>query len=178
MTEPYTIHMHRHAVACWAAGRAAAVVGCRFTVEQARMFLESAGFTDETYQDPRDLPQPDNIDFEHRRWCCQIIKTGAKAGKTITHGVAAKLVNVYLKLRMVCAGFENDTRVAVLHPPIDSVLLGELQKQNVGGFGTQWTETAWSKFDYKQYQRIINMIRQAIPGLPMWMIEQCWKGYR
>lgn len=40
----YTIEEHRHRFAAWAAGWAASVKGCRFTVEIGRRLLERAGF--------------------------------------------------------------------------------------------------------------------------------------
>jgi hypothetical protein len=43
-----------------------------------------------------------------------------------THGIAAKLVNVYLKSVFVCGGRHDHPRVRALHPPIDSLLLDAL----------------------------------------------------
>ena len=40
---PYSIEEHKHRFAAWAAGRAANVNGCRFTVEQGKKILEDAG---------------------------------------------------------------------------------------------------------------------------------------
>ena len=96
-----------------------------------------------------------------------------------THGVAAKLVNVYLKSRFVCAGHHAHPRVEALHPPIDSVLLKGLAEANVGGHRKEWEQAAktrWSKFGPEDYEQVIALIRQSLKGAPLWRIEEYWKG--
>ena len=98
-----------------------------------------------------------------------------------THGVAAKLINIYLKAGFVCGGHHADARVQALHPPIDSVLLAELSAQNVGGFRSFWDETRqirWSKFDSQQYETVIDNIRISMPNQALWEVEQYWRGYQ
>ena len=101
-------------------------------------------------------------------------------GKTaFTHGVAAKLVNVYLKSRFICGGHHAHERARSLHPPIDSVLLKSLADANVGGKARQWKQAAktrWSKFGSDEYEQVIAFIRQSLNGGPLWMIEEHWRG--
>ena len=40
---PYSIELHKHRFAAWAAGRAVNVNGCRFTVEQGKKYLGVLG---------------------------------------------------------------------------------------------------------------------------------------
>lgn len=96
-----------------------------------------------------------------------------------THGVAAKLLNVYLKSRFVCAGCHQNDRVAALHPPIDSVLLKALADADVGGNAPAWKKaarTTWSRFDSDDYEEVIHTMRASLKGVPLWAIEEYWKG--
>ncbi len=124
---PYTIEEHKHRFAAWAAGRAANVNGCRFTVEQGKNILEKAGLND-VANSIDNLHTPDAFDRMHKEWRNNVIKAAQTHGLTFTHGVAAKLINIYLKSIYVCGNDYNDKKVKVIHPPIDSVLLDALYK--------------------------------------------------
>ncbi len=117
----------------------------------------------------------------HREWRNAVIRAAGQEGVTATHGVAAKLINCYVKVRLVCAGHHEDARVKAMHPPIDEVLLRRLVKLNVGGYEGQWKkarEIRWSKFNSAQYEKVIGLIRMALPGRPLWMIEEHWAGHQ
>jgi hypothetical protein len=110
-----------------------------------------------------------------------LIRAAGKQGITATHGVAAKLINCYVKVRLVCAGCHDDERVKAMHPPIDEVLLKRLAELDVGGFKQKWRAagaTRWSKFNSDQYERVIDLVRRALPGQPLWRIEEHWAGYQ
>jgi hypothetical protein len=178
---PYTIEEHQHRSAAWDAGRSASVKGCRFKVQQAKNILEACGFN-AAFSRTEHLPSPENIDRTHEKWRKAIIEAANQQGLKFTHGVAAKLINCYLKVRFVCAGQHEHERVKCLHPPIDEVLLRELAAQNVGGFRDQWRrfrQGRWSRFDSTTYQSVIDHIRQSLPpGEPLWKIEEHWKGHQ
>ena len=53
-------------------------------------------------------------------------------GLDLTHGVAAKLINIYLKATFVSADHQDSPRVRAIHPPIDSILLDSLYEQPYG----------------------------------------------
>jgi hypothetical protein len=174
----YGIEVHQHRFAAWAASRAASVVNCRFGVQQGRALLETSGFTG-SFCLPEQLPAPDAVDDTHRQWRAEIMRAAESRQLLFTHGVAAKLVNVYLKSRFVCAGHHAHIRVHSLHPPIDSVLLRGLAEANVGGHKKEWKEAAktrWSKFGSDDYEQVIALIRQSLNGASLWRIEEYWKG--
>lgn len=174
----YGIELHQHRFAAWASCRAASVVKYRFGVEQGRTILESCGFT-ANFCRPEQLPAPDAVDDTHRQWRAEIMRAAKSRRLRFTHGVAAKLVNVYLKSRFVCAGHHAHARVEALHPPIDSVLLKGLAEANVGGHRKEWKQAAktrWSKFGPEDYEQVIALIRQSLKGAPLWRIEEYWKG--
>ena len=177
---PYTIEEHIHRFAAWAAGRASSVKGCRFSIEQGRSILEKVGLRN-LLSDPNNLPSPEDFNAVHRRWRQEVINASREYGLLFTHGVAAKLINTYLKVVFVCGGYHRHKNVQAIHPPIDSVLLDELFKENFGGLRKEWNkarQTRWSKFNSEQYETVIRNIRNAIQGKPLWMAEQFWKGYR
>jgi hypothetical protein len=97
----------------------------------------------------------------------------------LTAGRAAKLINLYLKTRFVCAGHHFHDNVKALHPPIDRELLSQLASADVAGLGQQWREArdwAWTKFTSDQYEHVIGLVRTSVRGRPLWTIEEHWGG--
>ena len=102
-------------------------------------------------------------------------------GLHFTHGVAAKLINVYFKAGFVCGGHHLHERVRAIHPPIDSLLLDELYSQNVGGKKTIWSEAKrirFSKFNSTQYETVITAIRDAMQEAALWEVDTAQKQNR
>ena len=177
----YSIEVHKHRFAAWAAARAASVNHCRFKVEDGKKLLEEAGFTP-SLSSPCDLPTPQSFDTAHAKWRAVVIDAAAKRKlPCFTDGVAAKLINVYLKSRFVCGGHHEHAQVKAIHPPIDSVLLDKLCSENFGNLGCKWQvarRIRWSKFNSDQYQEVIQDIRAALKGAALWEIERYWRGYQ
>jgi hypothetical protein len=177
----YSIEVHRHRFAAWAAGRAASVNGCRFRVKAAQGVLEAVGFTP-SLSNPDHLPSPQCFDAAHRLWRESIIAAAETQGlPCFTHGVAAKLINIYLKSRFVCGVHHNHANVRAIHPPIDAVLLDKLDSKDIGGLRPEWRKAKrirWSNFDSDQYEAVILNIRKAMPSAALWEIEQYWQGYQ
>jgi hypothetical protein len=174
----YGIEPHKHRYAAWAASRGASVIGCRFSVECGRRLLERCRFSAMLYR-PDQLPRPRAIDAEHRKWRDTMIRSARSNDIVLTHGVAAKIINLYLKCRFVCGGHHDHARVACLHPPIDSVLLNRLTELDVGGHAEKWKQASqkrWSKFDSDDYERVIDLVRDSLHGAALWMIEEHWRG--
>jgi len=177
----YTLEDHRHRLAAWAASTAArASKVCRFTVAHGAEILEEAGFN-QSFQSPKSLPDPEQLDATHAIWRASVIDAAERRKYPFKHGIAAKLINVYLKVRLVCGSHGADEKVQALHPPIDRVLLTGLEEKNVGEMKREWAEAkriGWSKYDSRQYQEVVGLIRRAIPGQPLWTIERYWKGHQ
>ena len=178
---PYTIAEHKHRYTAWAASRAASTKTCRFEVLMGKEIIEVIGLH-RLISDPNTLPTPAQIDATHREWrSAAITAANGKGLIGFSHGIAAKLINVYLKGAFVCGGHEGHANVAALHPPIDSLLLDELYSLNVGGLREQWLtarKLRWSKFNSVQYEAVINAIRQAMGTAPLWQVEAYWRGYQ
>lgn len=181
MNEQYTLPEHMHRFGAWAASRAASVVGCRFSVLQGKQLLEGTGLQRMALA-PDALPEPKSFMAEHRSWRSCMIELAAGEGLAFSHGVAAKLINVYLKATVLATGHADHPKVAALHPPIDALLLNELRRANFGGNAELWREAArtrWSKFDSEQYEAVIDDIRRGLPaGAGLWRVEENWRGYQ
>lgn len=175
MIRPYVIQEHSHRFAAWAAASgASASPKCRFRVEDGKAILEAAGFDASLYR-PSQLPKPSQIDRVHSRWRERVIAEASKRKLKFTHGIAAKLINLYLKARFTCGGHSDHRYVAALHPPIDSLLL---KAMNATLPRADRMPTAWSKFDAKTYQAVIANLRLINAGSPLWKIEARWQGFR
>ena len=181
MTKDYTIETHHHRLAGWAASTAArASKLCRFEVVQGVSILEKAGFTP-AFASPDDLPSPADLDRTHAQWRRDVIAAAAPLGIRMSHGVAAKLINTYLKTRLVCGGHHNHERVSALHPPIDRLLLGALATQDFGGHRAEWRRLqtlGWSNFSSADYETTIRLVRESLHGAPLWRIEEHWQGHQ
>ena len=174
MSKTVSLSYIQHQFAAWAAGTAGrASPKCRFKVSQAREILEALGFGP-AYGNPDKLPHPAKFDEKHREWRNQAILEAKKRRIRMSHGVAAKLINVYLKSRFICGGHADHPRVAALHPPIDSILLHALAKADYGNLGPTWRLLArkrWSTFDSGTYEVANGALKAA--GKP-WMAEKFW----
>lgn len=178
---PYSIEEHKHRFAAWAAGRAASVNRCRFTVEQGKKILEKSGLND-VAKNLDNLPPANEFDKKHKEWRGMVIESAKEQDLQFTHGVAAKLINIYLKSIYVCGNDHNNEKVKAIHPPIDSVLLDALYKQNISGKKNEWQEARkarWSKLTSAQYQAVIDAIKATISKESgLWEIEEYWQGYQ
>ena len=177
----YTIDDHKHRFAAWAASRAASIKGYRFKVKQGKSILEAAGIQG-LISTPDNLPLPQDFDGTHREWREKVILAARNENLSFSHGVAAKLINIYLKTIFICGGAHTHVRVKAIHPPIDGVLLKKLARENVGGLKEFWDETiliGWSTFNSDQYEEVIKNIRFVLGNnAPLWEIEKYWKGYQ
>lgn len=177
----YDIAEHKHRYSAWAASRAASTSTCRFDVNTGKAIIEAIGLQ-HLLADPAQLPAPTAMDAAHREWRETAIRTAiSKELDTFTHGIAAKLINVYLKGVFVCGGHELHDSVQALHPPIDSLLLDELYKGEVGDLRSVWAQARkrrWSKLNAQQYEEVIAGIRQAFKGQPLWQVEAHWRGFQ
>tara|TARA_B110000208_G_C11541423_1_gene348136 strand:+ start:59 stop:616 length:558 start_codon:yes stop_codon:yes gene_type:complete len=179
MEDLYSLEMHKHRLSAWAASRAAsASPKCRFKVKQGFAILEGAGF-DSAFQ-LVNMQSPKEVDRSHKKWRVAVIKQADKQGLDFTHGIAAKLINCYLKTRFVCGG-ANEKDIKYLHPPIDALLLDQLKKNNVGGQKKSWKNYAdarWSKFSSDTYESAIASIKLVMKDEPLWEIEKYWVGFQ
>ena len=157
-----------------AATGASASPRCRFTVEAGKAILERAGFV-ARLRHPKQLPSPARMDVVHLAWRKAVIQAARKLELEFTHGIAAKLINLYLKARFTCGGYAAHPHVAALHPPIDSLLLKAFNRTKSP---TDRLPVHWSNFDSQTYQQAVEALREAQKGVPLWAAESLWQGHR
>lgn len=176
----YSVEEHKHRYAAWASSRASSVKGCRFSVLQGKMLLEKLNLNSLVNR-PDLLPVPGDMDRAHERWRDELITEAEGMGLLFSHGVAAKLINMYFKTIFVCGGYDSNKNVHLLHPPIDAVLLKALRIKNVGGFKVEWRaaeKAKWSKFTSEEYVSVIDCIKKHMGSKPLWEIEEYWQGFQ
>ncbi|WP_156546060.1 hypothetical protein [Cupriavidus sp. D384] len=117
------------------------------------------------------------------------VKKSAELPFICTYGRAQKLVNIYLKSKLICASADHDDpRLAKLHPPLDSELLKELNRlarkadasQDQCSFKALWKKarargTSWTAFDKAAYDAYIAAIKARQGWQPLWAVEEHWK---
>ena len=202
---------YRHRFAAWSAATAArASPSCRFKVEEGRGIIEEVRLKKLSGPDGWDkLSDQDKFDGWHeskRTEICdskavkQIKRRKDELGQVFefTPGVAAKLINVYLKVLFLGGVHEenlsadNKKKQDAIHPPIDRVLLtglrqglrndrdikGELKEKVMS-----LTDKNWSELKSCEYQEIICMFRKIVcvknivsGNEGLWTIEKYWKG--
>jgi hypothetical protein len=176
----YDIFDHVHRISSWAAGTAVRR-GRHFSVKDGQLILSGAGFPLLLRKGLEGLPSPEAIDSTHRFWRENVIGLAGERGLSWSHGLAAKLINVYLKVAYVGIFSHDDPRVNALHPPIDRVLLNKLSEIDVGNRRrwSRYRDRGWTRFDSREYEEVINAFRAALgPGVPLWKIEREWPGYQ
>lgn len=168
----YNIKTHIHLYSSWAASTAARASKLnRFNVETGQKILENATIR-KLILNPESLPEGEvEFDEEHRIWREEIISFSSEFAEIkFTHGVAAKLINVYLKSIIICGGFHKHNNSKFIHPPIDSILLKALATKDFNGNATFWRRAQnnrWSKFDSNFYQSVVDEIRNGLNGAPL-----------
>jgi hypothetical protein len=176
----YDIVEHIHRYACWAASRAASTSKAyRFTVQIGRDILNNSGLRF-FVEDPDALPSSQAaFNTKHSEWRKAIIESSGE--RKFTHGVAAKLINVYLKTIIICGGHHAHPNARFIHPPIDSVLLKELIEKNKLGMGDvvkSLNNKTWSNFNSDDYEHVIGGIVKGLNGEALWKVEKYWQGHR
>ncbi|MDA7560922.1 hypothetical protein N8860_04115 [Alphaproteobacteria bacterium] len=187
----YSILEHQFRFAGWCAATAASSSPvCRFKVQTGLEILRLSGVSDQ-FIDWSDIPYSEaEFDELHRKTCRKIIKitelpnikfSGGEA--KFTYGIAAKLLNCYLKpIYLVNAdrSFSDKTvekKKAIIHPPIDRVLLKNCKRQERDAFRSV-KRIAWSTFSETEYFDVIKSLRAFLGDKPFWKIEYFWDGHQ
>jgi len=186
----YDIHQHQHRFAAWAAASAASVVGARFSVKSCVGWIEAIQLN-ELKRD--DLPEPEAFDPKHLEWRNGIIDAAGgedfgaqqkgRKETEMSHGQAAKIINVYMKARFLNPKNEKHPKVAAIHPPIDRLLLNEIIKKKALSQGDlkeirSFRDAGWSKLNSHEYERLIEILRSLTNPRPFWTIEEYWPGFQ
>ncbi|MGL5785759.1 MAG: hypothetical protein ACRCX4_02910 [Bacteroidales bacterium] len=174
---------HNYAVwiACIAAKVRAKDSG--FTVEQGKIIFDSLNFK-RFVANPDILPN-NSLAFDelHTELREQIIdKAKELFNKEFSHGVAAKLINIYFKTIYVCGGYCKHQNVRYIHPPIDSLLLNAIENKDEFRANSLCIKAIkgkkWTKLQSNEYQKIITELRNVMNDSPLWLVEKYWQVHR
>lgn len=142
---------YRHRFAVWCAATAARSSNkCRFKVEEGSRIIEKSSLK-KLRLGWHELKEPKEFDQWHRETRKEIVRTaqgvlGNDYACNFTHGIAAKLINCYLKSMFLSSiqenlSEENSQKRDAIHPPIDRLLADELWKaakgQSIAEIATQ-----------------------------------------
>lgn len=112
---PYTFPVHRHRLASWCAATAARSSKiCRFPVSAGVTIIEESGLCD--WNDRTHLPSANDFDEAHKKMRRKVIATSELVliEKKFTTGIAAKLINCYLKVIYIGPGENEDPVLALV----------------------------------------------------------------
>jgi len=182
---PYTFHEHTHRFAAWAASTAArASTKCRFTVADGTSILKESNLY-KVIDNPDQLPSVKSFDETHKIWRDEIIIIAKKTELNFSHGVAAKLINCYLKAAFANAITTSHEKFKAVHPPVDRILLTALLKDPKLDFSLSFVKPprlpSWSTFSSDQYEEVISQIKRVLAYDPLnpvnglWEIEKWWE---
>ena len=202
MNEQYPYAEHRFRFAAWAAARAVKklsvpsskkpnkLTGILTDILREALFGKRAGEGDWQLKD--EILGDDWIlrieysDTKHASWRKHICELATKKGiihvdpkETImSHGQAAKLINIFIKALMPSDMSKVSDELQKLwgevHPPIDRIMLEAMDSKEFGG-KKDWGKVPWTKLKCKQYQELIDNIRYHDKPKPSWKTERFWK---
>ena len=166
MNYSFSTHIHRYAV--WTAARA---VQRNFTttenIQRAIEASELSSFVDQ--------PVVDSVGFEewHREMANLLIaELGGK--ELCSYGRAAKIISIYLKTSVgIRLPLEHPVQ-AVLHPPIDRILLQNLGNEPRFSGLKQLKSVNWTQLGENPYWDLVALIRDKV-GYFDWRLEEFWK---
>ena len=118
-----------------------------------------------------------------------------KEEKNFTYGIAAKLLNCYLKTIFVIQftgslSTAERKKIGAIHPPIDRWCLivyeqlecpyDESQIATKRKFWKGEDIQSWSLYEAENYKKVISEIKQIqkYRKQPLWNIEALWRGYQ
>ena len=159
----YNIEEHTHRFAIWTAARA---VQRNFTTtEIIKAAIENGQLREklnDLYQMDLEEEQYDNF---HRKIATNLMSHLPSA----TYGRAAKIIAIYIKTFYVIR-FPESRLSRVAHPPIDAILLRNIQKHLIPGL----KKYTWTKLSQEDYFELIDKLR-ALQFPYFWMLEKCWQ---
>jgi len=216
--EKYTADIHRHRVAAWASARAAnQSTSFRFDVLGGLELLSlgaqchatfAENFLIEHANQVRRMESQSEFDRWHKNTIEKMLnkeklqgvvnginKRKPKNRKKIrqgsfTYGIAAKILNVYLKVFFLGEmGCPKTTFVHYLHPPIDSILLKELKNSSDAVLSGRiknlrkkgQSVPAWTSLTEDNYNELIGAIKEFLGKkhqTELWKIEFAWCGFQ
>ncbi len=171
----YSIDEHIHRFAVWTAARAASRGRLKNT--EVEFLIDNSRLREKVAE----IRQDNSLnDISYRNWLkencevmCNLVKQqnwGDYKSDYFCTGLSAKIISTYIKTVEVIPTRGLSLLSEVAYPPIDSILLKNLNKKH-----DLKLKTNWSKFDWLDYEQKLDMLNLYYPGTPKWKIEVDWK---
>ncbi len=118
----------------------------------------------------KEINSPEKFDNFHRVTATKIINSLSLRDIKASYGRAAKIIAIYLKTSIIISELGEGLFSEIIHPPIDDILLKNLNKANktLGLRGVKWT-----KLTEKDYFEIIKKLR-TLEFENFWELEKYW----
>ena len=204
----YNSDFHKHILSKWAASRAASQSkDFKFSVELGSKLLlfgtSESQASDQEFIDYikqiETFNSQDDFDSWHHQTIVnmitdtyefkQLLNTHNKSHNNYTYGIAAKLLNCYLKVFFL-ESFGKQNFADFIHPPVDAILLKALRKDDKKLFnfknsiftniGVQKIPT-WTRINENEYKTIIKLMKEFVSSKNengLWKIESFWIGHQ
>ena len=204
----YNLDFHKHILSKWAASRAASQSkGFKFSVELGSKLLlfgkKGSQASDQEFIDYikqiENFNSQDDYDSWHHQTIVnmtsytdelkQLLDKHNKSFNNYTYGIAAKILNCYLKVFFL-ESFGNQKFADFIHPPVDAILLKALRKEDEKLFNFKnsvFTNIGvlkiptWTRINENEYKEIIKLMKEflSIKGQNgLWKIESFWIGHQ
>tara|TARA_Y100001954_G_C15594314_1_gene494782 strand:+ start:128 stop:754 length:627 start_codon:yes stop_codon:yes gene_type:complete len=203
----YNSDLHKHIISTWAASTAASQITFRFSVECGMKLIllgANGSFIDElTFTNFIKEIKNFKSQKEYDSWHYSVIENMRKKSDDLqlllekhnknyedySYGIAAKLLNCYLKVFFL-EYFGKEKFADFIHPPIDRLLLLALQEEDPKLFNfnndvfvsVKYPKIpVWTKINVNEYTSIINLINEFILSRGqkgLWRSEAFWRGHQ
>ena len=204
----YNLDLHKHTLSKWAASRAASQSkGFKFSVELGSKLLlfgkKESQVIDEEFIDYikqiENFNSQDDYDSWHHQTILnmtsythelkQLLDKHNKSFNNYTYGIAAKILNCYLKVFFL-ESFGNQKFADFIHPPVDAILLKALRKEDKKLFNFKnsiFTNIGvlkiptWTRINENEYKMIIKLMKEFVSSKNqkgLWKIESFWIGHQ
>ena len=204
----YNLDLHKHILSRWAASRAASQSkDFKFKVKLGSelLLLGEKGSTTNVEKFIEYIKQIKhfNTQDDFDSWHDQTIKNMRsnsnklkelldehnKLQKHYTYGIAAKILNCYLKVFFL-EFFGHQEFADFIHPPVDALLLEALKKEDkeLFTFDSQLFKNIgvqkipkWTKINGDEYKEVISLMKKFVSSKDqngLWKIESFWLGHQ
>ncbi|MBL0140312.1 MAG: hypothetical protein IPP86_17580 [Bacteroidetes bacterium] len=164
----YSFAEHVHRFAVWTAARA---VQRNFTTtENIRKAIEQTELQNFFFR--KVINSPEQFDKFHEKTCDKLISVFKKQGIDASYGRAAKIVAIYIKTAIVIPERGKSKLSKIAHPPIDRILLQNLDSKYPE---LKLKSRRWTSLDKDEYFKLIKKFREDF-GDCFWKIEENWSS--
>ncbi|MDA3860859.1 MAG: hypothetical protein PF445_06505 [Melioribacteraceae bacterium] len=162
----FSEHLHNYAV--WTAARASQRGWKNAKTPLIKAAIDNSDL--KILQTLKEINSPEKFDKFHRETAKKIIENLALRDIKTSYGRAAKIIAIYLKTSIIISDLGEGVFSKIIHPPIDDILLKNLNKanKNLGLKGIKWT-----KLTEKDYFEIIKKLR-TLEFENFWELEKYW----